>query len=533
LYFACDPKLILGREVVVPADDVEGQAVAGQGSSRRCLAVGATVLASLAFGAAAHAAIGDSAAGADATTAASDSAVATPSEAVPAVEADAAQVAAETSASDASTLVSPQYHRLDTGIAADSASQEESSAAAPADARASPVESSQPVPQPTTESPSATTNRLITRDELARGASAASSASADTTPQAAPSANPSQSSTPSQVRPEWYRTSHSQYQFVNAMKKRFSTKTGVNPNRIVRRNGVHDAVSSEKTNRLIQHCGRPLMCGEPAPGPRVQSSSNITVPSSNIAAESLLETQAARASSPSADSEVQGHYRPRPGVELARPQYQAQEARYHSRTEPPRAVLLARNRVENLLPPAAMKEILQRNPIASADATNLVTLRLRDAAQQLALTSAGLSNLPELPGVQDRAQGITPEPAPTASSFVSKAEARIHRVRAHAPETEAVGPLTAAAPAAVPAPAPTVLHAIGAARPVTAKALRKIGAIFRPRSLQAKAAAAHLTDSRWLLQIGLALGMAYIAFLGFWFWVTRLRRRGVDGGARF
>jgi hypothetical protein len=42
-----------------------------------------------------------------------------------------------------------------------------------------------------------------------------------------------------------------------------------------------------------------------------------------------------------------------------------------------------------------------------------------------------------------------------------------------------------------------------------------------------------LTDTRRLVQIGLMLGMAYVAFLTFWFWGTRVRGRKARGGARF
>jgi hypothetical protein len=40
-----------------------------------------------------------------------------------------------------------------------------------------------------------------------------------------------------------------------------------------------------------------------------------------------------------------------------------------------------------------------------------------------------------------------------------------------------------------------------------------------------------LTDTRRLVQIGLVLGMAYVAFLTFWFWGTRARGRRAGGGS--
>jgi hypothetical protein len=45
-------------------------------------------------------------------------------------------------------------------------------------------------------------------------------------------------------------------------------------------------------------------------------------------------------------------------------------------------------------------------------------------------------------------------------------------------------------------------------------------------------AADQLTDTRRLVQIGLLLGMAYVAFLTLWFWRTRLRGNRSHGGGR-
>jgi hypothetical protein len=57
--------------------------------------------------------------------------------------------------------------------------------------------------------------------------------------------------------------------------------------------------------------------------------------------------------------------------------------------------------------------------------------------------------------------------------------------------------------------------------------------IFRTRSVRpGPEVAERLTDTRRLLQIGLVLGMAYVAFLTFWFWGTRGRGRRARGGFR-
>jgi hypothetical protein len=42
-----------------------------------------------------------------------------------------------------------------------------------------------------------------------------------------------------------------------------------------------------------------------------------------------------------------------------------------------------------------------------------------------------------------------------------------------------------------------------------------------------------LADARLLLGLGLALGLAYLAFLVAWFWLTRNRTHGVARVVRF
>jgi hypothetical protein len=72
------------------------------------------------------------------------------------------------------------------------------------------------------------------------------------------------------------------------------------------------------------------------------------------------------------------------------------------------------------------------------------------------------------------------------------------------------------------------------ARRLGASLLPKLEAIPGPRALRERnLAGGRLADTRRLLQIGLALGLAYLVFLTLWFWGTRGRRRGLRGGARF
>jgi hypothetical protein len=59
----------------------------------------------------------------------------------------------------------------------------------------------------------------------------------------------------------------------------------------------------------------------------------------------------------------------------------------------------------------------------------------------------------------------------------------------------------------------------------------RLSRILPPRSARPSPEVADgLTDARRLVQIGLVLGMAYVAFLTFWFWGTRARGRRVSSG---
>jgi hypothetical protein len=57
---------------------------------------------------------------------------------------------------------------------------------------------------------------------------------------------------------------------------------------------------------------------------------------------------------------------------------------------------------------------------------------------------------------------------------------------------------------------------------------RRTGSSRRP-----VVAVAHVGDERRLLQIGLALAIVYVVFLGFWFWGTREGGRRFEGATRF
>jgi hypothetical protein len=50
---------------------------------------------------------------------------------------------------------------------------------------------------------------------------------------------------------------------------------------------------------------------------------------------------------------------------------------------------------------------------------------------------------------------------------------------------------------------------------------------------QSVAPVAQVGDERRLLQLGLALAIVYVVFLGLWFWGTREGRRRVESATRF
>jgi hypothetical protein len=116
-----------------------------------------------------------------------------------------------------------------------------------------------------------------------------------------------------------------------------------------------------------------------------------------------------------------------------------------------------------------------------------------------------------------------------------------------APPRAEARPSPTAAPAAVTRALSALAQPGRAERLVGAEAARaakKLGAHLLP-SLRLPAiplphaiappavAGGRLANTRRLLQIGLALGIAYLVFLSFWFWGTRGRHRGLRRGVRF
>jgi hypothetical protein len=91
-----------------------------------------------------------------------------------------------------------------------------------------------------------------------------------------------------------------------------------------------------------------------------------------------------------------------------------------------------------------------------------------------------------------------------------------------------------AAGAAVVVAPPEVLggpRVARAAKAIAALALPKLSALAHSRLLTPRnVGGGQLPDTRWLLQVGLGLGLAYLLFLALWFWGTRGRRGGRVGG---
>lgn len=159
------------------------------------------------------------------------------------------------------------------------------------------------------------------------------------------------------------------------------------------------------------------------------------------------------------------------------------------------------------------------------EAVSRVLVRLDDTAQQLATrrTDLGRFPSPQPANVRTTVRATTPgEPIPvtTSGSFASQAPAALART---------FSGLTGPRPRDLPA----VASAARIARGLGASLLPWLAALPRPRDLDARnLTRGRVADSRRLLQIGLALGIAYLVFLTFWFWGTRGRHRGLRGGTR-
>jgi hypothetical protein len=446
------------------------------GRPRRPLTLLAVGFGFLAFAVTAHAGIDDS----DATTAAPatppPAAAAAPvSSAVP--TSDAMTTAA---AEESQTVVSPQY-------------PDENAVASPENAVASPlpaadVPSTQPDDAPAVDAkPEGSTSAPPQASE--RAANPLSITDAGSPPirravqedepraaQPSASASTAQSAPPADAPPaeSWYRNSNSQYQFTPAFRKAASDVSVALAHAAIDR-PVAFAQSYRVEGRLIPpSIPTSIINDNPPADPSLLAS---------ISATDLLEAGPCRALSGDTS-----------GCATARQRYHVADPRY----QPGRTV---------------------------REAVSRVLVRLDETAEQLATsrTDLGRFRSPQPANVRATVRTTTPgEPIPvtTSGSFVSQAPAALARTFSR---------LTGPRPRDLPA----VASAARIARGLGASLLPRLEALPRPRDLDArKLTGGQGADSRRLLQIGLALGIAYLVFLTFWFWGTRGRHRGLRGGPR-
>ncbi len=165
----------------------------------------------------------------------------------------------------------------------------------------------------------------------------------------------------------------------------------------------------------------------------------------------------------------------------------------------------------------------QYRPGASErEAVSNVMGTLGAAAQRLALRDTVIGPSPDRQPATARAKSPpASSPAVASPPFLPRAAAAVKR---------GLSLLARSRPPALLAVPPTARIA----RRLGASLLPKLEAIPGPRALRERnLAGGRLADTRRLLQIGVALGLAYLVFLTLWFWGTRGRRRGLRGGARF
>jgi hypothetical protein len=150
-----------------------------------------------------------------------------------------------------------------------------------------------------------------------------------------------------------------------------------------------------------------------------------------------------------------------------------------------------------------------------------VLVRLDETAQQLAIRQTDLGRFPS--PQPENVRATTPDkpmPVTTSGSFVSQARTAL---------TRTFSGLTGPRPRDLPA----VSSAGRIARGLGASLLPRLEALPRPRDLDPRRlTGGQVADSRRMLQIALALGIAYLVFLTFWFWGTRGRHRGLRSGTR-
>jgi hypothetical protein len=454
-----------------PQADLGPRRRARPGPSRRALTLLAVAFGSLAFSAAAHAALDEPTAESDpsATPPAATAAAAAPA------AADAVQAAVTTAAAnEGESAVSAQYQG-ETGENREVATRAAKAARAAARAGAIPA-LRRPSGRSTSSqaNPAAAANRLLNTHGASRSVERRVS---DIRPPAEQRAASGSSREQRQLRAPWYQPRNSQYQFDSEMRTAGLHITArISSGTAGERTGYHPSVIAAKSAliHLITHTAK--LEDEPTAGP---------VSAASMSAANQLQVAVCRVLTSRLDTR---------NCAVARRRYQANQPQY--RPDP-----------------------------SQRDAASNVIVKLGEAAAQLAVRGAVAAHPPPPQG---------PDVRPTTTPGSPLAEARPFLLRAPAAVVRTLSVLVKPRPPRLAAAARAARIAQRIAKSLGLGLLQELGAFPRPSAIVGRApSAAHLTDNRRLLQIGLAFGIAYFVFLTFWFWRTRGRHRGLRGGARF
>jgi hypothetical protein len=451
-----------------PQGDIGSWQRARPRPSRRALTLLAIVFGSLAFSAAAHAALDETTTGSDPSTTPPAASAAAPASAA----ADAAQTAVTTAATnEGESLVSAQYQGQ-TGENHEVAPPVQK----PATASALPVvhrlsessTASQAIPAATAANPLLNTH--VASRTVQRRVS-------DTRPPAEHRAASGPTTPQPQSQPTWYQPRNSQYQFDSTIPSDALHTVARIPSE-TRNEQKGDLLSSTAIDSALIHLTvhvRSL---------KIESASH-PVPVASMSAANLLQVALCPSLTPRLVTR---------NCAAARRRYHAGQPQY--RPDP-----------------------------TQRDAVSNVIVRLGEAAAQLAVRGTLAARLPAPQGPDARTTTTPTSPPAGSRPLLPQARAAVMRTLSLLVEPR-LPELTAAAPAA------RIAKRI--AKSLAAALLLKLGALPNPSAIVGRAPpAGHLTDTRRLLQIGLAFGIAYFVFLTFWFWRTRGRHRGLRGGARF
>ena len=425
----------------------------------------------LAFAATTQAGIDDSTANAEPPAVTPAVAVTAP----PIAAADPVQAAMpNVGANEAEPLVSAQYQGEDGGT---SVPVEPDTAPAQADDLSGvhrPAESSTPAQG---NSPAPAADRLLVTH--ASSAPIEPASPGEGTQSAQPSLHSSAASTQRPAE-KWYRPPNSQYQFDSQFRRHVSHSVTLISSAHTALHVLDQAATDTATRHLNLSASS------------VETSTDSLPTATSISAKNLSEVALclAHASAAGVESALSGDH----GSSCAK-----NSRRYHGAEPRYRAGSSEREAVSNVMG------------------------TLGAAAQRQALRGTAARPSPDPQPATGRVKN-RPASSPAAAS------APPFLPRAGAAATRALSLLAPSRPPELLAlpPAARIAKRLGASL------LPTLEAIPGPAGLQKRnLAGGRLADTRRLLQIGLALGLAYLVFLTLWFWGTRGRHRGLRGGARF